>query len=241
MILKKYYLHNNTESTGPFDLEEIKTKNITKTTPVWFQGMENWKPAGEIEELRSIFAVVPPAFKSFSTLPPNPNVDKKVKNQKILGLSKTTFFIVLVIVILLIGTFIFNTIQENRSVELDLKNHQTEVYNQQIELQEKEIEAEKIRSAEQEKIETERIQNERKQAILNRLSEIKNLLAVDSENLEDAKKRLTDATDFQLLRTNSDRNEEISQIQNEIDHWQSEIVKLKLESDQLKLELEKIH
>ena len=28
--MKKYYLHNGTESSGPFDIEELKAKNITK-------------------------------------------------------------------------------------------------------------------------------------------------------------------------------------------------------------------
>ena len=28
--MKKYYLHNGTESSGPFDTEELKVKKITK-------------------------------------------------------------------------------------------------------------------------------------------------------------------------------------------------------------------
>ena len=29
--MKKYYLHNGTDQQGPFDIEDLKTKNITKT------------------------------------------------------------------------------------------------------------------------------------------------------------------------------------------------------------------
>ena len=43
--MKKYFLHTGTENSGPFDLDELKAKSITKTTPVWFEGMENWKYA----------------------------------------------------------------------------------------------------------------------------------------------------------------------------------------------------
>jgi len=50
--MKKYFLHNGTESSGPFNFEELIAKKITKKTPVWFEGMENWKYAGEIDERR---------------------------------------------------------------------------------------------------------------------------------------------------------------------------------------------
>jgi len=58
--MKKYYLHNGTENIGPFDLEELKTKGITKSTQVWFEGIEDWKEAGKVEELKGILVVVPP-------------------------------------------------------------------------------------------------------------------------------------------------------------------------------------
>jgi len=68
--MKKYYLHNGTENIGPFDTYELKTKAITKNTEVWCEGMEDWKKAGEVEELRNVLTVVPPPIKSFSTPPP---------------------------------------------------------------------------------------------------------------------------------------------------------------------------
>ena len=58
--MKKYYLHIGTENIGPFDLDELKTKAITRNTQVWCEGMEDWKNAGEVEELKSILSVVPP-------------------------------------------------------------------------------------------------------------------------------------------------------------------------------------
>ena len=42
-MMKKYYLHNGTESAGPFSFDELRASNVTKTTPVWFEGMEKWK------------------------------------------------------------------------------------------------------------------------------------------------------------------------------------------------------
>ena len=80
--MKKYFLHDGTESSGPFDLEELKAKKITRTTPVWFEGMEHWKNAEEIPELSSIFVAIPPPFKSFSAIPPKSKVEQKKRKQK---------------------------------------------------------------------------------------------------------------------------------------------------------------
>lgn len=238
--MKKYFLHNGTENSGPFDLEELKAKRITKTTPVWHEGLEDWKTAGEIEELRSVLAVVPPPIKPITTVPPILKEERKPEHRTILGLSKSTFFAVFGILVLIVGTGIFNTYQENRSEELERKNHKTEAENRQFELQQKEIEEQKILLAEQEKAETQRMASERKQTISNRLLEIQKTLVDHHTNLEETKKKLDDATAFKLFRTTSERDEEISLLQNDIDYWQSEIEKLEKETNQLNLELEKI-
>lgn len=68
--MKKYYLHNGTENIGPFDTDELKAKAITKNTEVWYEGMEDWKKAGEVEELINFLTVLPPPIKSFATPPP---------------------------------------------------------------------------------------------------------------------------------------------------------------------------
>jgi hypothetical protein len=50
--MKKYFLHNGNEQTGPFDMNELETQKITSETMVWFQGASSWSKAGEIEELK---------------------------------------------------------------------------------------------------------------------------------------------------------------------------------------------
>ena len=91
--MKKYFLHNGTESSGPFDFEELKVRKITKTTPVWFEGMEHWKNAEEIPELTSIFVAIPPPLQSFSTIPPKPKAEKKRRNKKFWVCLKTPFLL----------------------------------------------------------------------------------------------------------------------------------------------------
>ncbi|WP_269240013.1 GYF domain-containing protein [Flavobacterium limnophilum] len=238
--MKKYYLHNGTESSGPFDIEELKAKNISKTTPVWFEGMQHWKTAGEIPELTRLFVANPPPITSFSTPPPTPKEEKTTKEHKILGLSRNTFFIVCGVLVLTTATLVFNNIQENRSRELRIKNHKTEVENYQLELKQKEIEEEKIQAVIQEKIDAERMAREKKQNSNSRLSEIGQLLVDYQNNLDATEKKLKDASGFKLLRTAAEKKEQMDLLQKNIDSFKNEINQLKNESDQLKLELEKI-
>ena len=236
--MKTYYIHNGTENSGPFTLEELRAKKITKTTLVWFEGMDEWKYAGDIDELKSILAVIPPPLKN---IPPLPKEEKEVASQTIFGLEKSTFFLTFGILILIIGTLIFNNYQENRSLDFEQKNRQTEFHNQQMEQQQKEIDEQKIQTEIQNKIDAEKIARERKDSINNRLFEIKKILAINNTNLEDDKNKLADAKDFKLLRTTNERDEEINLIENEIIHWQNEIKKLENEANRLYLKLETIH
>jgi len=58
--MQKYYLHNGIDNIGPFSKEELKTRKITKDTPVWSNEMDDWKKAGEIDELKIILLTMPP-------------------------------------------------------------------------------------------------------------------------------------------------------------------------------------
>lgn len=238
--MKKYYLHNGTESSGPFDIEELKAKKITKESPVWFEGMQHWKTAGEIPELTRIFTAIPPPITSFSAPTPAPKMDTHNEERKILGLSKNTFLIVSGVFVLIVATIIFNNIQEKRSRELRIKNHKTEVENYQFELKQKELEEEKIQAIIQEKINSERMAREKKLSSSNRLLEIEKLLVDYQNNWDETEKKLNDASGFKLLRTAAEKKEQMDLLQKNIDSFKNEMMLLKNESDQLKLELEKI-
>jgi hypothetical protein len=72
--MKKYYLHNGNENIGPFDIDELKAKAITKNTQVWCEGMEDWKNAGEMEEIKSILPLIPPPISKKPEIKPEPIV-----------------------------------------------------------------------------------------------------------------------------------------------------------------------
>jgi hypothetical protein len=58
--MKKYYYLEGTQQHGPFDIQELKQKNISKSTLIWYEGIENWSSADRIEELRGLFVSIPP-------------------------------------------------------------------------------------------------------------------------------------------------------------------------------------
>lgn len=82
--MKKYYLHNGTEQEGPFDIQELKNKNLNKETKVWFEGLSDWTTVGNVEELKELFKLTsPPPFKEKAKAAPPPiNGQKTQKTSK---------------------------------------------------------------------------------------------------------------------------------------------------------------
>lgn len=58
--MKKYFYSDGKDKFGPFSFEELKNENITKETLIWFEGLEDWKPAKDISEFEEIFKLIPP-------------------------------------------------------------------------------------------------------------------------------------------------------------------------------------
>lgn len=67
--MKKYFIHNGVHQLGPFDIEALRSENITWQTPVWHEGLDEWTTAEKIDELKSIFNSIPPPFTT-ATPPP---------------------------------------------------------------------------------------------------------------------------------------------------------------------------
>lgn len=58
--MKKYFYSDGTNNFGPFTIEELKEKGITRETMIWFQELGEWKKADTIQELNDLFALIPP-------------------------------------------------------------------------------------------------------------------------------------------------------------------------------------
>ncbi|MDD4823245.1 MAG: CD225/dispanin family protein [Bacteroidales bacterium] len=58
--MKKYFYTDGTTNFGPFSLEELKEKHISRDTMVWFQELGEWKRAETVSELNELFLLAPP-------------------------------------------------------------------------------------------------------------------------------------------------------------------------------------
>lgn len=63
----KYFIIEDNRQAGPFSIEELKAKGISSETLVWGEGMANWTPAWQVEELKNLLfntqpAATPPPF-----------------------------------------------------------------------------------------------------------------------------------------------------------------------------------
>ncbi|MBY0485900.1 MAG: DUF4339 domain-containing protein [Flavobacteriaceae bacterium] len=76
--MKKYYLNNGIDYSGPFSKEELREKKINKKTLVWSEDWADWKKAGEVDELKLTLLTIPPTFKTKEATP------KKSLKRKIL-------------------------------------------------------------------------------------------------------------------------------------------------------------
>lgn len=55
--MKRYFYILDGKRIGPLSFEQIKATDISEETLVWYEGLENWQPAGELEEF--IYLSVP--------------------------------------------------------------------------------------------------------------------------------------------------------------------------------------
>lgn len=97
--MKKFYLHNGTDQQGPFDIEDLRVKNITKETSIWFEGLPEWTTADKIDELKELFnKTTPPPFTTKTTTPPpiqKPPTQHTTGSQQTAPKKKSTLGVIL--------------------------------------------------------------------------------------------------------------------------------------------------
>ncbi len=107
--MNKYYLQNGSESIGPFTIEELKAKGITKNTPVWCEGFPDWAEASNVTELASVLNATPPPIKK--TAPP-PIIAKKSSGLNFI--QKIGLFFLL----LFIGLLVFSSVRDTTTEDV---------------------------------------------------------------------------------------------------------------------------
>ncbi len=58
--IMQYYISNNGEKAGPFDLNDMLANGLTRDSLVWCQGMADWQPALQVPEVAALLNQVPP-------------------------------------------------------------------------------------------------------------------------------------------------------------------------------------
>ena len=84
MDMKKYFYTNGENNFGPYSLEELMDKNISKDTKVWCYGMNDWTMAGETPELNDLLSVAP--VNTPNTSDCQPKQEEKTKSKVLLSI-----------------------------------------------------------------------------------------------------------------------------------------------------------
>jgi len=66
--MRNYYYSHNEQQLGPFIIDELRGRQIRKSTLVWTDGLHNWVKAEEIEELNDILISEPPPLPRRETI-----------------------------------------------------------------------------------------------------------------------------------------------------------------------------
>jgi GYF domain 2 len=50
-----YFIKEGDYESGPFTIDQLKSKPLNKETPVWYAALKEWIPAGNVHELKELF------------------------------------------------------------------------------------------------------------------------------------------------------------------------------------------
>lgn len=87
-----FYIAVNGQKTGPFTLEELKSKDIQKDTLMWTEGLDNWTKADHIALLKDILRSIPPPLSNNNSTqnpppPPVPPISQKPSQDNISAMN----------------------------------------------------------------------------------------------------------------------------------------------------------
>lgn len=77
-----FYIEGNVQK-GPVDLEGLRSAGLTKETPVWYDGLPEWTPAGNLPELSEMIYTPPatPPYTPAAAASPRPQPQTYPVNQ----------------------------------------------------------------------------------------------------------------------------------------------------------------
>ncbi len=199
--MKHYYIYLGDGQKGPFTFEEA-IKQVKADTLIWHEGMPDWQRADAIEEFKNHFRSVPPPVRSevLNQIPPTPITISDDDEYE----APRIFGIkrkLIVYILLGIGLFIGIVAFTNYRTEQGIRSYEIE-----------------RQFLEQQRIATEK-----------RIKELNIELIQAYKNLEHAKRNIHDTSAFQLLRSSSERHQEMTKAENLLKACEKRIYELESE------------
>lgn len=229
--MKVYYIYRSNQQEGPYTSEQIRHAGLTPDTYVWYQGLQEWVLAKNVDELQDLWIATPP--------PPLPtSTDSSQSPTKtIAGISRGTFFALVGLFAAVIGFMYFKSLREQEHIRIREKNKATEKYNALIRQKNLEFEAqqqaleEKERAIREAQAEQERLEEIHRQEAIRIAQEEKTAAYLAELNqaiqrVSQAKLAVEKAEKFQVLRTKNERDLAIQNAQSERKHWQKEVERI---------------
>lgn len=242
--MKKFHIAIDGKQIGPLSIDDLKTYNLSPSTKIWYEGLESWVNISDVEELKSLVNSSPPPLPPFLNQANRSEVIKPTyeaveeAEKYIYGIKVNHFIAVCILLFSAIVLFyLYNTNQNNKNRILEQESTSKNL-EKQVEEQKLSLENQNKKIQKQEKIENER----KKEEFINKA--ILENEALEKElngyyvDLENAKKELIDVSTFKLLRSSSQKAQEILDAQHNIDminekinYTQSELMKAKTRLD----------
>lgn len=197
--MRKFYIEKNGQQSEALTLDQLIENGVTRETMIWTEGMTNWDKAGNVTDVQSIFTRIPPPLRT--AVPPPISIGTDVEKSSFLGANRSKILMLstaIVFVLVLVYSF-----GNKSSSDMEIQTFENSAIIQQ---QQQQLEEQNAKIAKQEAIERARALKEKQ----NKINELQIDIYNTERQIEQAKSDLNNATAFKLLRTNSERNNDIN-------------------------------
>lgn len=123
--MRKYFYTDGVNKFGPFSKDELKSQKITRSTKVWYFGLEQWIEINKVNELNDIFAAIPPELKPRNTpitykteVPKKKHLKKLIPVQLKAKKSKLSKGIIGIAILLVISFVVIRLVQKQSEANL---------------------------------------------------------------------------------------------------------------------------
>ena len=132
--MRQYYFHDEQIEKGPFLLQELKTQNLSRTTPVWYEGLTEWITAEQVPELNVLLQSPPPFHSERLSVPPPFTVATPTPTYASFEPQKRSYkmpiLIAGVVVLGIVGWLMYNN--QSQASQLEVQSTQIETQSTQL-------------------------------------------------------------------------------------------------------------